>query len=523
MARKRRRERAGMTALVAVTLVTICTLALIVLIRKIKTPEITENVNTPDETDLSYVNQMENTAEAPVMQALSEDEAGPSYAAEPSEPERALPSEVGIDEECFRQIEAVIEEDVANGFPGAQLAVMKDGRLVYENAWGQLNAYEPDGTRIEDGIKATTDTMYDLASVTKMFGVNYALQKLVSDGEIDLDSRVVSYLGDRFSEDVIEIRYEGGDDADIQTQKEWKAALTLKDLLMHQAGFPEDPRYCNPHLDTEKQKYDPDKTNLLYAGCGGDESTREATVEAICRTPLLYEPGSRTLYSDVDYMILGLVVEQVTGEDLDTYLKETFLEPMGLKRISYRPLDRGYTKEDCAATELNGNTRDGSVSFDGIRTYTLQGEVHDEKAYYSMGGISGNAGLFGNATDLARLANVMLTGEYEGGVFFSKDVIDMFTAPKSEEKQNWGLGWWRQGHMQRAKYFSTKAGENTFGHQGWTGTLVMIDPDEKLVIAFLTNKINTPVKDPVTKEFMGNDYTTATLGFVPELIYKGMK
>ncbi|MBQ1880532.1 MAG: hypothetical protein II156_02745, partial [Lachnospiraceae bacterium] len=108
MARKRRRERAGMTALVAVTLVTICTLALIVLIRKIKTPEITENVNTPDETDLSYVNRMENTAEAPVMQALSEDEAGPSYEAEPSEPERALPSEVGIDEECFRQIEAVI-------------------------------------------------------------------------------------------------------------------------------------------------------------------------------------------------------------------------------------------------------------------------------------------------------------------------------------------------------------------------------------------------------------------------------
>jgi len=236
---------------------------------------------------------------------------------------------------------------------------------------------------------ATTDTLYDLASITKMFGVNYAFQKLVTDGEIDLDASVSDYLGERFYEDVIDITYEKGANPDLETQKEWKASLTLRDLLLHQGGFPSDPRYFNPHLNTEKQEYDPNGTNLLFAGNSGDEETREATFDAICRTPLLYEPGTQTLYSDVDYMILGEVVEQVTGKGLDTYLKETFLEPMGLTHMTYTPLEHGFTKENCAATELNGNTRDGVVDFPGIRTETLQGTVHDEKAYYSMGGVSG--------------------------------------------------------------------------------------------------------------------------------------
>ena len=447
-----------------------------------------------------------------------------SLSIQQSEPERVLPSDAGFHEEAFSYIGDIIERDIEDGFTSAQLAVMRDGKLVYENAWGRVNSYHQDGTRDTESPEVTTETLYDLASLTKMFGVNYALQKLVTDGDISLDSRVIDYLGDRFSQDVIEIDYEDGDKVDITTQREWKSSLTLKDLLMHQGGFTDDPKYCNPHVDTRTQKPDPEKDNLLFAGNGADEETKEATVEAICRTPLLYEPGTRTVYSDVDYMILGLVVEQVTGEDLDTYLKETFLKPMGLTHITYKPLDNGFTREDCAATELNGNTRDGVISFDGIRTYTIQGEVHDEKAWYSMGGISGHAGLFGNATDVARLADVMLTGKHGDITFFSPEVIKEFTGAKSAEYRSWGLGWWRQGDMQRTKYFGSRAGEDTFGHQGWTGTLIMIDPEKKIVIAYLTNKINSPVadkyKDP--NEFTGSSYTAATLGFVPEILYTGL-
>ena len=436
--------------------------------------------------------------------------------------------EAGISEDAAGLVSDIIESDIRNGFTSAQLAVIRHGRLVYENAWGSLNSYYQDGTPIPEGERTpvTTDTLYDLASVTKMFGVNYALQKLVTDGEISLDARVTDYLGEEFYANTIKIEYAEGEDSDPEVQKEWKESLTLRDLLRHQGGFPANPRYFNPWLDTEKQEYDPTWSipNKLFAGNGGDEETRRETVAAICRTPLMYEPGTKTMYSDVDYMLLGIVIEQVTGTDLDTYLKETFLQPMGLTHITYNPLDNGFSAEDCAATELNGNTRDGAVSFPGVRTETVQGTVHDEKAYYSMGGISGHAGLFGNAADLAKLASVMLTGGYGGNRYFSRNVMDTFMAPKKEDAANWGLGWWREGDFQRSWYFGTQSPSDTIGHQGWTGTLIMIDPGRDLVIAYLTNKINTPVTDKVKdpNKFDGNWYTASSLGFVAQILGVGM-
>ncbi|MBQ7583062.1 MAG: penicillin binding protein PBP4B [Lachnospiraceae bacterium] len=439
-------------------------------------------------------------------------------------PERISPEEAGIHDECIALIDRIIKNDVANGFPGAQLAVMRDGKLVYENAWGRINAYNPDGTINTDSPAATTDTLYDLASVTKVFGVNYALQRLVTEGRISLDDSVSDYLGERFYEDVIDIDYIKGEEADLETQKEWKKALTLRNLITHKGGFPADPHYCHRDYDAARQEYDEEAVNPLFAGNGADEETKEAVIAAMCRTPLLYAPGTGTLYSDVNFMILGVVVEQVTGKDLDTYLKETFCSPMGLRHLTYEPLKHGFGPSDCAATELNGNTREGAVYFDGIRTYTLQGEVHDENAYYCMAGVSGHAGLFGSASDLARLADVMLTGKHGDTEFFSEEVIEMFTAPESATNRQWGLGWWRQGNMRRTKYFGTKAGESTFGHQGWTGTLIMIDPEKKLVIAYLTNKINTPLVDSKknANKFRGSTYTSASLGFVPDIIYTGL-
>ena len=335
----------------------------------------------------------------------------------------------------------------------------------------------------------------------------------------------MDYLGAGFSEDTLDFDYETGINPGIDTQKKWKAELTIRDLLYHQGGFPADPRYFNPYMNTARQAYDPNMENLLYAGNDGSKATREATIEAICKTPLLYEPGTKTLYSDVDYMILGVVVEQVTGKDLDTYLKDTFYTPMGLSHITYNPLQHGFQPEDCAATELNGNTRDGYVTFPGVRTYTLQGEVHDEKAYYSMGGVSGHAGLFANAGDLAKLASVMLTGGYGNQRYFSQNVMDTFTAPKSEAAGGWGLGWWREGDSDRVWYFGTQAGSDTIGHQGWTGTLVMIDPERDMVMVYLTNKINSPVTNGRTNpnKFDGNWYTASTLGFVPQVLSIGME
>lgn len=445
---------------------------------------------------------------------------------------KGVPEEEGISSESLALISDLIEQDIANGFSSAQLAVIRNGRLVYENAWGLTNSYLPDGSPCTDSAPVTTDTMYDLASVTKMFSVNYALQKLLTDGNVDLDARITEYLGEEFvtkTEQIPRDEIRGKDEdpslePDLETSKKWKAELTIRDLLRHQGGFPADPKFSAPLWYKENIPESEFPKNPYFAGNGADEATRQATIEMICKTPLDYEPGTKTLYSDLDYMILGLVVEKITGKDLDTWLKETFFTPMGLTRITYNPLENGFSKDDCAATEVNGNTRDNLLHYEGYRTDTLQGQVHDEKAYYSMAGISGHAGLFANAADLAKLASVMLDGGYGQNRFFSRNVMDMFTAPKKEDAANWGLGWWRQGDDQRVWYFGTQAESGTMGHQGWTGTLCMIDPDRRLVVVYLTNKINTMVTDVNVdaNKFNGGWYTAGTLGFVPQILSIGM-
>ena len=141
-----------------------------------------------------------------------------------------------------------------------------------------------------------------------------------------------------------------------------------------------------------------------------------------------------------------------------------------------------------------------------------------------MNGVSGHAGLFSNAIDLAKLASVMLTGGYGECRFFSRNVIDAFVAPSDVNRANSGLGWQRQGDDQRSWYFSSSCSPSTFGHQGWTGTMVMVDPENDLVLVYLTNERNTPVtdKDVNANDFNGLYYTASTLGFVSQILYLGM-
>lgn len=432
--------------------------------------------------------------------------------------------DVGIDRDALELLEQIIQADVNNGFPSAQMAIVKNGKLVYQNAWGKVNSYNPDGTPKTDSPAVTNDTLYDLASNTKMYTANYALQYLVTQGKADLDSRLVDLLGSAFVEDTIDITYNGYENPGLKVNKQWKAELTLRDILRHQAGFPADPQYYNDSYDQSSQSIVPGAVNVLYSGSDGSTETRTETLHSIFKTPLMYEPGTKTVYSDVDYMLLAFVIEKITGKGLDVFLKETFWDPMGLTRTTYNPLQNGFAPNDCAATELNGDTRDGYVSFTGARTVTTQGQVHDGKAYFCMAGISGHAGLFSTATELAKLASVMLTGGYGENRYFSRNVMDAFTAPKKEDAANWGLGWWREGDNQRCWYFGTQSSPNTIGHQGWTGTLTMIDPSENLVVVYLTNKINSRITDPANvNEFNGNWYTASTLGFVAQLLYQGLQ
>ncbi|MBR3552065.1 MAG: penicillin binding protein PBP4B [Clostridia bacterium] len=432
--------------------------------------------------------------------------------------------DVGLSRYALDTIDQIISSDIRNGFSSAQLAIVKDGRLVYENAWGNVQTYDEKGNPVK-AAPVTTETLYDLASNTKMYSVNYAIQYLLTKGKINLDTRIVDILGMAFAEKTIDINYDGYNHVSLATNKAWKAKLTIRDLLKHQGGFPAGPQYFNDRYDCASQYFDSDKGNVLYAGTGADEATRRKTLRQIFRTPLMYEPGTQTVYSDVDYMVLCFCVEAITGKSLSTFLSKVFWKPMGLRHITFNPLRSGFTKDDCAATELMGNSRDGNLHYTNVRTKTLQGEVHDPNAYFCMNGISGHAGLFANATDLAKLASVMLTGGYGKYQYFSRDVIDMFTAPKHEDYTYYGLGWWREGDHGRDRYFGSASRSNLFGHQGFTGTLTVIDPEENLVIVLLTNKIHSKLVpgDTTLNQYSGNLYTTATLGFATVIIEMGLE
>ncbi|BBM35810.1 penicillin binding protein PBP4B [Pseudoleptotrichia goodfellowii] len=394
--------------------------------------------------------------------------------------------------ETIKFLDEFVQAEIKAGLPSAQIAVIKDGNLEILSSYGYVNNYNQDGSEIKDKIKVTDETVYDLASNTKMYATNYAIMKLVSEKKLNLDDYVYKFYPE----------FTGNNKEKVQ----------ISDLLKHQAGFPPDPQYFNDKYD--KDDGIPNGKNDLYAI--GKENVRKA----IMKTPLIYEPKTSTKYSDVDYMLLGLIVEKVTSKDLDTYLKENFYNKLNLKKTTFNPLKYGIAKNVAAATELNGNTRDNTIDFVNARKYTIQGEVHDEKAYYSMGGVSGHAGLFSNAYELAKLAQIIVNeGGYDNIKFFDKTTLDNFIKPK-DINASYGLGWRRQGDFNYKWAFSGLASKETVGHTGWTGTLTVIEPSQNLVIVLLTNAKNSRVIDPAKKpnDFYGNHYYTTNYGVISSII-----
>lgn len=436
-------------------------------------------------------------------------------------------SQAGISSDSLKLIDSIISSDIENGFTSAQLAVIKDGRLVYSNHWGNIQTYDKNYNKVS-APPVTENTLYDLASVSKMFTANYAVQKLVYSGQLSESTRISDIFGEDFYKDTIKISFPNrkpANDFTLEQIKEWKKNITLRDVLTHTAGFSSFHAYFNDHCDIATgNPCGKDGGNVLFAGSDGTAQTRAETLRQIFRTPLIYEPGTRLVYSDIDFLILCFVVEKITGQGLDEYLRENFWEPLKLTHMTYNPLKNGFSKADCAATEPSGNTSNYTLNFGGMRDDVIQGEVHDGLAYYTMAGISGHAGLFSNARDLAKLAYVMLSGGYGNKRFFSKNLIDVFTAPQSISHADYGLGWWRQGEFQTIKQFGSVSQNEVFGHQGFTGTVVFIDPVNNLVIAYLTNKINTPMvfKKEMSNKFYGNYYQSAMVGFVPQIILMGL-
>ncbi|AWL12836.1 N-acetylmuramoyl-L-alanine amidase [Saliniradius amylolyticus] len=389
----------------------------------------------------------------------------------------------------FGPVDALINDEINQGFPGAVLVVVKDGKIVKHQAYGVQRRYADGGSLLTQPQPMHKNTLFDLASNTKMFATNYALMKLVSDGRLDIDAPISAYLA--------EYRSEG------------REQRRVRDLLTHTAGYAPEVRFFSPenHLGQPYYSQTPGKTKALLS--------QYVPFEVAYGTPL---------YSDTDYMLLGMLVERITGMPLDRFVETQLYQPLGLVNTKFNPLDKGHSMSEFAATEIHGNSRNGWVQFPNMREYVLQGEVHDEKAFYSMAGVSGHAGLFSNAGEMAVLTQVLLNrGGYGETRLFSPTVMDQFLKA-SDEDITLGLGWRRAGNGERRRHFGPYASPQAIGHTGWTGTVTVIDPAYDLSIILLTNRKHTPVEEDEQGQlgFTGDSYELGRYGSIVSLVYEAV-
>ncbi|MFK3861657.1 penicillin binding protein PBP4B [Pseudoalteromonas rhizosphaerae] len=389
----------------------------------------------------------------------------------------------------FNNVDKLINEEVAAGFPGAVLAVIKDGKLIKLSHYGDAKKYLADGSLLEQPQQMKSDTLFDIASNSKMFATNLALMKLASEGKVDVEKPLFYYLP--------EFRGAG------------REQRLVKDLLTHSAGYPavvdfhrKDNKFGERFFSQNSLR----TKNLLLTG-----------------VPFVAGRSVKHLYSDIDYMLLGVLVERLSGQSLDNYVEGQIYQPLGLTHTVYNPLQKGFIKNQIAATELMGNTRDGRISFDNVRTDVLQGQVHDEKAFYALGGVAGHAGLFSTGQDLAVLAQLLLNrGGYGDKQIFTPQVLEQFIAPQASD-ESYGLGWRRAGNGALQWHFGPYASPQAYGHTGWTGTVTVIDPAYDLAIILLTNARHTPIEGNETDyEFMGRKFETGKYGSIVSLIYEAI-
>ncbi len=328
---------------------------------------------------------------------------------------RVAPESVGMSVSRLAMIDDVVDRGIrAGGFPGAAVIVARHGGIVWERGYGTLDW--------QSGVAVDAErTMYDLASLTKVVATTAAAMVLVDRGRLRLDERVTHYLP----------TFAGGA----------KDEITIRDLLTHRSGLPAG-RDVSPGA--------------------GPESARKA----VLATSLVRAPGSGYEYSDLGLDVMGFVIESITHEPLDQFVRHAVYAPLGMRSTMFRPAPS--LRARIAPTE----------------DPATRGEVHDGTAR-ALGGVAGHAGLFSTASDLAVFAQLMLDGGVAGSTrLFADSIAREFTKPGPGWR---GLGWQTcPGDGSCGQYLSTRA----FGHTGFTGTSMWIDPERDLVVIVLTNWIH---------------------------------
>lgn len=366
------------------------------------------------------------------------------------------PESVGIDSERLLKIDELAADGIAMGaFPGAQVLVAKDGKIIYDKAFGHHSYVGFEEVQRTD--------LYDLASLTKVAATTLATMQLYEEEQLSLNAPIRSYIPGRSSLHYTRIRHL------LTHTSGFQSYLPIAKYIYHgrDEGINCDTLFCTRPLSPYTVK--------VADGVYLNEHAKEDIWNSIFRL----RPNRRRnyRYSDVNFVLLQKVVEEVSGTDLETFVNESFYQPLGLRYLLFNPLQR-FDMQQITPTVLDTTWR----------RQLLRGNVHDEGAAL-LGGVAGNAGLFSNAQDLAIIFQMLLNGgEYGNRRYFSEATVDKFTSRYPKTKRALGFDM----RTSRKKYlpYARSASVETFGHTGFTGTCVWADPEHDLIFVLLTNRVH---------------------------------
>ncbi|GAB3797954.1 serine hydrolase domain-containing protein [Virgibacillus kimchii] len=353
------------------------------------------------------------------------------------------PAETSMLQEPLDDMDPLLEEAMdEHVMPGAVVLVAKDGKVVKHDAYGYAARYtDSDFNEMDDPVEMSEDTIFDLASISKLFTAT-AVMQLWDQGAFELDDPVAEYIP--------EFAANG------------KEEVTIRQLLTHTSGFR------------------PSTTEPLHE----IEGDRDDKLAFVLNETLQNPPGEQYLYSDVDFMTLGVLIERISNMRQDEFTEQFITQPLNMTDTMYNP--PAELQNRIAATEEQP----------WVDRELVWGEVHDEKAW-TLDGVAGHAGLFSTAADLAVFGQMMLqSGTYEGAEILSEEAVELISTNWNEEipgARSSGLGW----ELNQSWYMDRLAESNTLGHTGYTGTSIVVSPNNNTVALLLTNRVH-PTRETVS-------------------------
>lgn len=384
-----------------------------------------------------------------------------------------LPEDAGIDSKKLNSIDSVVKRGLdEKAFPGCQVLIARNRKVIFHKTYGYHT--------FEKINKVKKDDIYDFASVTKITGPLPALMKMYEDGKIDIDKPFSNYWPDWKNR---------------LFHKSNKADLIFRDILAHQAGlFPWIPFWKMTKDDKGKyiRKYfRPDSSDDFSLRVADNlylsNKFKNKIYKSIRKSNV--KPEKKYVYSGLSFFLYPQIIENITGKNYEAYLKETFYKPLGAKTLTFNPY-KHFSTQRIIPTEYDAF----------FRKTQIRGYVHDEGAA-TMGGLSGNAGLFGSANDLAKLMQMYLQmGEYGGKRYLKTETLTEFSKCQFPDNNNRrGLGFDKpllENNQKKLKdaYPAPSSSMKSFGHSGFTGTFTWVDPESGILFIFFSNRV-FPTRD----------------------------